>query len=196
MRSATISLIWRATSGEMIWQGAPYAPATPRDSIDAGVGMIHQKLLLPHLSIAENIFVGRYPKKAGRIDHSTMEDQAAGGLQRLGLNVPASRVVEGLSTANQQLIEIAKALALNAKLLILDEPTAALGSEKTQKLFEQIARLRAEGANLVIASVEPQVEEAAARLRDCRGCGLRCHRPGPCHGALRPRRGDLCPRHC
>lgn len=141
------------SSGEMTWQGAPYAPANPREAIDAGVGMIHQELLLlPHLSIAENIFVGRYPMKAGRVDRREMERRAHQGLQRLGLDVSPRRLVEGLSTASQQLIEIAKALTLNARLLILDEPTAALGGEETKLLFRQIERLKSEGVGIVYIS--------------------------------------------
>ena len=143
----------RPSSGEMTWQGAPFAPVTPRDAIDAGVGMIHQELmLLPHLTIAENVFVGRYPKKNGLVDRKAMEEKARKGLNRLGLDVSATRLVEGLSTANQQLIEIAKALTLNARLLILDEPTAALGGEETRKLFEQINRLRADGVGIIYIS--------------------------------------------
>jgi len=141
------------TSGEMTWLGKPYAPAKPSDAIDLGVCMIHQELLLlPHLSIAENMFVGRYPMKAGRIDRKLMEERAYAGLQRLGLDISPRRLVAGLSTANQQLIEIAKALTLNAKLLIFDEPTAALGGEETALLFEQIDRLRSEGVGIIYIS--------------------------------------------
>ena len=141
------------SSGEMTWLGAPYAPASPREAIDAGVGMIHQELLLlPHLSIAENIFVGRYPMKAGRVDRREMERRAHAGLERLGLDISPRRTVHGLSTANQQLIEIAKALTLNAKLLILDEPTAALGGEETKLLFDQIERLKSEGVGIIYIS--------------------------------------------
>lgn len=141
------------SSGEMTWLGAPYAPASPREAIDAGVGMIHQELLLlPHLSIAENIFVGRYPMKAGRVDRHEMERRAHAGLERLGLDISPRRTVHGLSTANQQLIEIAKALTLNAKLLILDEPTAALGGEETKLLFDQIERLKSEGVGIIYIS--------------------------------------------
>ncbi|MBL9059473.1 MAG: sugar ABC transporter ATP-binding protein, partial [Mangrovicoccus sp.] len=76
------------SSGAMSWLGAPYAPASPRAAIDAGVGMIHQELkLLPELSIAENVFVGRYLTKGGRIDRQGMEDRAHAGLQRLGLDI-------------------------------------------------------------------------------------------------------------
>ncbi len=141
------------SSGTMTWQGADYAPANPREALDSGVGMIHQELLLlPHLSIAENIFVGRYPTRAGLVDRRAMEERARSGLQRLGLDVSPRRMVEGLSTANQQLIEIAKALTLNARLLILDEPTAALGGDETTKLFEQIERLKADGVGIIYIS--------------------------------------------
>ncbi|WP_180898876.1 sugar ABC transporter ATP-binding protein [Martelella soudanensis] len=141
------------TSGTMTWQGAPYAPANPREAIDAGVGMIHQELLLlPHLTIAENIFVGRYPMRNGRLDRAEMNRRAHHGLERLGLDISPRRKVENLSTASQQLIEIAKALTLNAKLLILDEPTAALGGEETRLLFKQIERLKAEGVGIIYIS--------------------------------------------
>lgn len=141
------------SSGEMTWQGATFAPANPREAIDAGVAMIHQELLLlPHLSIAENIFVGRYPMRGVVVDRNQMEERAQRGLGRLGLDISPRRMVEGLSTANQQLIEIAKALTLNAKLLILDEPTAALGGDETNLLFEQIDRLRSEGVGIMYIS--------------------------------------------
>ncbi|OCW57020.1 sugar ABC transporter ATP-binding protein [Hoeflea olei] len=151
--SRIISGADQPSSGQMTWLGAAYAPATPRAAMDAGVGMIHQELqLLPQLSIAENVFVGRYLTSGGRIDRRAMEERAYTGLQRLGLDVSPSRLVEGLSTAKQQLIEIAKALTLNARLLILDEPTAALGGEETQLLFRQIERLKADGVGIIYIS--------------------------------------------
>lgn len=151
--SNIISGAVQPSSGEMTWQGAAYAPANPRAAIDAGVGMIHQELkLLPQLSVAENVFVGRYLTKGRLIDRRAMEERAYNGLQRLGLEISPKRKVEGLSTANQQLIEIAKALTLNARLLILDEPTAALGGEETQLLFRQIERLKADGVGIIYIS--------------------------------------------
>lgn len=147
--SGTVS----ATSGSMTWLNQPYAPENPRAAIDSGVGMIHQELLLlPQLSIAENIFVGRYPTKDGRVDRKEMRERAHRGLQRLGLDISPKRLVDGLSTANQQLVEIAKALTLDAKLLILDEPTAALGTEETKLLFKQINRLKEEGVGIIYIS--------------------------------------------
>ncbi|HPE60365.1 MAG TPA: sugar ABC transporter ATP-binding protein [Thiolinea sp.] len=154
------------SAGEMTWQGAPYAPANPREAIDSGVGMIHQELLLlPHLSIAENIFVGRYPMKGGRIDRREMEQRASQGLQRLGLDISPRRKVDGLATASQQLIEIAKALTLNARMLIFDEPTAALGGEETRQLFEQIHRLKAEGVGMIYISHRlEEIKQIADRI--------------------------------
>lgn len=139
--------------GEMVWLGNPYQPASPKEAKNAGIGLIHQELrLLPHLTIAENVFVGRYPTKLGIVNRKLMEAKATEQLQRLGLKLPATRKVHGLSTASQQLIEIAKALTLNARLLILDEPTAALGGEETQLLFSQIERLKSEGVGIIYIS--------------------------------------------
>ena len=141
------------SEGTMTWLGQPYAPASPREAIDKGVVLIHQELkLLPELSIAENVFIGRWPMKNGVVDRTQMVRRAQEQLARLNLRIPATRKVAGLSTANQQLIEIAKALALNAKLLILDEPTAALGGAETEALFEQVRKLRAEGVGIVYIS--------------------------------------------
>lgn len=141
------------SEGSMTWLGQDYAPASPREAIDKGVVLIHQELkLLPELSIAENVFIGRWPMKNGVVDRAQMVRRAQEQLSRLNLHIPATRKVGGLSTANQQLIEIAKALALNAKLLILDEPTAALGGAETEGLFEQVRKLRAEGVGIIYIS--------------------------------------------
>lgn len=154
------------SAGKMTWQGADYAPSSPREAIDAGVGMIHQELmLLPHLSIAENVFVGRYPTRYGAVGRAEMERRAKQGLLRLGLDVSPRRLVDGLSTASQQLIEIAKALTLDAKMLILDEPTAALGGEETKLLFQQIARLKAEGVGIIYISHRlEEIKQIADRI--------------------------------
>ncbi|WP_210529297.1 sugar ABC transporter ATP-binding protein [Rubellimicrobium arenae] len=141
------------STGAMTLDGQPYAPASPRQAIDTGVALIHQELkLLPHLTIAENVFVGRWPMKGGKIDRAAMVRRAEEQLQRLGLMIPATRQVEGLSTAQQQLVEIAKALALKARVLILDEPTASLGGAETDLLFAQIDKLRSEGVGIIYIS--------------------------------------------
>ena len=139
--------------GRMWWQGEPYAPKAPSDALHAGIGLIHQEMrLLPELTIAENVFVGRLPMKAGRIDSAAMIERSQRQLRRLGLNVPATRKVGTLRVSAQQQVEIAKALTLDARLLILDEPTAALGDDETERLFEQIRRLKAEGVSFIYVS--------------------------------------------
>ncbi len=139
--------------GLMWWQGKPYAPQAPADALHAGIGLIHQEMrLLPELTIAENVFVGRIPMKNGRVDTASMIERSQRQLHRLGLNVPATRKVGTLRVAAQQQVEIAKALTLNARLLILDEPTAALGDEETDRLFEQVQRLKAEGVSFIYVS--------------------------------------------
>jgi ribose transport system ATP-binding protein len=159
------------TSGEMTWRGASFAPADPRQALDVGVGLIHQELrLLPHLTIAENVYVGRYPMKGGMVDRAAMGQGATEQLRRLGLTLPATRRVAGLSTANQQLIEIAKALARDAKLLTLDEPTASLGGAEVDLLFGQIRKLRSEGVGIIYISHRleeiHQIADRVVVLRD------------------------------
>ena len=137
----------------MLWQGQPYAPQAPVDALHVGIGLIHQEMrLLPELTIAENIFVGRLPMKGGRLDTAGMVARAQVQLERLGLDVSATQKVGTLSVAAQQQVEIAKALTLDARLLILDEPTAALGDKETDRLFEQIHRLKAEGVSFIYVS--------------------------------------------
>lgn len=152
------------TEGQMQWQGRPYAPASPSDALNAGLGLIHQEMrLLPELSIAENIFVGRLPVRGGRIDNLEMFRRAGEQLKRLGLNVTPATKVKHLRVAAQQQVEIAKALTLNAQFLILDEPTAALGGEETDRLFEQVERLKKEGVSFIYIS--HRLEEIA-RIAD------------------------------
>ncbi|MCF8978048.1 ATP-binding cassette domain-containing protein, partial [Pseudomonas syringae] len=150
LSSIIAGLVPPESGGSMIWQGEAYAPASPGAALDSGIGLIHQEIrLLPELSIAENMFVGRLPTRFGRVDRAFMEAEAQKQLDRLGLKVSATRKVAGLSVAAQQLVEIAKALTLKASLLILDEPTAALGGEETEKLFAQVDRLKAEGVSFI-----------------------------------------------
>ncbi len=162
--SSIIAGLIQPDTGQMTWEGAPYAPASPGAALEAGVGLIHQEMrLLPDLSIAENVFVGRLPMRAGRVDRAAMQRRADEQLHRLGLEVPSTRLVRTLRVAAQQQVEIAKALTLKARLLILDEPTAALGGAETEHLFEQVERLRAEGVSFIYIS--HRLEEIA-RIAD------------------------------
>src|SRR4051812_17099422 len=143
----------QSDTGEMWWNGQPYAPSAPSDALDAGIGLIHQEMrLLPDLSISENVFVGRQLMSGGRIDRKEMDRRAQEQIRRLGLDVSPKRLVSSLRVAAQQQVEIAKALTLNARLLILDEPTAALGEEETDHLFAQVDALRKEGVSFIYVS--------------------------------------------
>jgi len=151
--SSIIAGLFPPSKGTMTWEDRPYAPTRPGEAIEAGVGLIHQEMrLLPDLSIAENVFVGRLLMKGGRIDRETMNERAAEQLHRLGLDVPPTTLVRTLRVAAQQQVEIAKALTLKARLLILDEPTAALGGEETDRLFAQIDQLRKQGVSFIYIS--------------------------------------------
>ena len=151
--ASIISGLVRPTIGTMTWRGRDYAPNAPADALSAGIGLIHQEMqLLRDLSIAENVFVGRLPMRGGRIDRELINRRAAEQLRRLGLEASPMTLVRDLRVAAQQQVEIAKALTLNARLLIFDEPTAALGAEETERLFEQIGRLKAEGVSFIYIS--------------------------------------------
>jgi ribose transport system ATP-binding protein len=115
--------------------------------------------LLPELSIAENIFVGRMPMKGWRIDRDAMNTIASLQLRRLGLEIAPTEPVRNLPIAAQQQVEIVKALVRNARLLILDEPTAALGAAETDRLFEQIERLKRDG--VAFLSISHRLDEIA-----------------------------------
>ena len=151
--SAIIAGAVSPSSGEMFWGGRPYAPTSPGSAIAHGIGLIHQEMrLLPELSVAENVFVGRLPVRGGKVDRREMNRLAGEQLQRLGLDIPLTKRVKSLSIAAQQQVEIAKALCLHSRLLILDEPTTALGAAETDRLFAQIHRLREEGVSFIYIS--------------------------------------------
>lgn len=151
--SNIIAGVFPSDTGSMTWQGQPYAPQAPGDALAAGISLIHQEMrLLPELSIAENVFVGRQLVKGGRLDRAEMNRRAQEQIQRLGLDVSPNRLVGTLRVAAQQQVEIAKALAFDSRLLLLDEPTAALGAEETDHLFERIDALRAEGVSFIYVS--------------------------------------------
>jgi rhamnose transport system ATP-binding protein len=126
----------------------------PADARDAGISIIYQEpTLFPDLSVAENIFLGRQPVSAGRrIDRAQMRREAAKIFARLGVVLNPGRLARGLSVADQQIVEIAKALSFNARVLVMDEPTAALTSVEVERLFEVVRTLRRDGAAVLFIS--------------------------------------------
>ncbi|MDP9091757.1 MAG: sugar ABC transporter ATP-binding protein [Actinomycetota bacterium] len=146
--------VHHADSGEMFIEGEPVQFSGPADAQAAGVSIIYQEpSLFPDLTVAENIFMGRQPVGAGRrIDRHAMERASKEIFIRLGVALDPTRVARGLSVADQQIVEIAKALSFNAQVLVMDEPTAALTSVETLRLFEVIKTLRVQGAAVLFIS--------------------------------------------
>jgi ABC-type sugar transport system ATPase subunit len=146
--------VHRRDAGDFELQGRPVDFASTAESKAAGVAVIYQEpTLFPDLSVAENIFMGRHPLRGGRrIDRTRMYAESEALFARLGVSIDPRRVANGLSIADQQLIEIAKAISLDAKLLVMDEPTAALSGNEVARLFAVARSLRDEGRALVFIS--------------------------------------------
>ena len=134
--------------------GYPVAFRTTAESKAAGIAVIYQEpTLFPDLSVTENIFMGRQPIGSfRRIDRAAMLDEVAGLMDRLGVAIDPERPAESLSIADQQIIEIAKAISLDARILIMDEPTAALSGVEVDRLFAVARSLRDEGRALMFIS--------------------------------------------
>jgi len=144
-------------AGSMTFDGKPYVPRTPSDAVSAGIAFIHQELnLFTNLSIAENIFLGAFPQRRGfpfvGIDRAAMRRQSEALLEAVDLKVKPESPVEQLAPGERQLVEIAKALQLDARLIIFDEPTTSLTTRETRKLFEIMQRLRERGTTLIYIS--------------------------------------------
>ncbi|MDN5707414.1 MAG: sugar ABC transporter ATP-binding protein [Corynebacterium casei] len=140
-------------SGKILIDGTEVTIASTNDSEAYGIATIHQELnLVPTLSVAENIMLGRTPKRFGLVNYKHLNAQAQAALNLIGLDVPLKQKVGELGIAKQQLIEIAKALSMNARILILDEPTAALTGKEVDALFAILDELKAKGVAMVFIS--------------------------------------------
>jgi rhamnose transport system ATP-binding protein len=146
--------VHRRDAGEFVLEGQSVDFHSTAESKAAGVAVIYQEpTLFPDLSVTENIFMGRQPLgRLGRINRSAMYAEAEVLFARLGVRIDPRRPAEGLSIADQQIIEIAKAISLDAKVLVMDEPTAALSGVEVERLFTVARGLRDEGRALVFIS--------------------------------------------
>jgi rhamnose transport system ATP-binding protein len=144
----------RRDSGEMHVNGAPVDFHSPHDARDAGIAVIYQEpTLFPDLSVAENVVMGYHPLGAlKRIDRRAMHRRVQDLLDRLGVRLDPERPVRGLSIADQQIVEIAKALSFDARVLIMDEPTAALSGAEVERLFNVVRTLREQDAAVLFIS--------------------------------------------
>lgn len=144
---------YTATSGEILIDGKPFHIRTPKDALSAGITLIYQEMqLAPNLTVAENIFLGSELSHGGLVQRKEMLVQAQKVIDRLGAQFNASDKVMTLTIAEQQQVEIARALHRNSRILVMDEPTAALSSRETHRLFELIMRLRDEGMAIIYIS--------------------------------------------
>lgn len=180
--SKILSGIVAPDSGSLLLNGSSAVFAHPREAIEAGIGIVHQELCLAeNLTIAENICLGREPTRLGMLDFGAMRATAQHALDRLGSTLSPSRTVSSLSAAERQLVEIARVLSYNAKLLIFDEPTSSLSDNEAHALLLLIKRLKSEGVSVLYVSHRlPEVQEISDRvvaLRDGRNSGE--ERQGP-----------------
>ncbi|GIJ09685.1 sugar ABC transporter ATP-binding protein [Micromonospora andamanensis] len=140
--------------GTVEFAGQPRVFGGPRDAQRAGIGIIHQEFnLLPERTVAENVYLGHEPKRRGLVDRRQMLSRTRDLLATIGETaLPADAVVGRLGVAQQQVVEIAKALALDARLLIMDEPTAALADHEVELLYGLVRRLQRQGIGLLYVS--------------------------------------------
>jgi len=165
--------IYRRDSGDITYNGASVDFLSPREAQAAGIGIIHQELqLMNHLTVAQNIFIGREPKKALGLllDEDRLNRQAAELLAHMNVSLDPRTNVGGLTVAKQQMVEIAKALSFNSRVLIMDEPTAALNNREIAELFKMIRELKARGVGVIYISHKmdelKQISDRVTVLRD------------------------------
>ena len=140
-------------AGELRLLGRPVAFRAPVEARDAGIGVIHQELqLVPQMSVAENVVLGRWPRGGAGVDFDRARKIAAEVLPTIGFHLSVDTLVEALSTGQQQLVEIGRALAFQSKILILDEPTASLSNSEAERLMELVQDLKSRGLGILYVS--------------------------------------------
>ena len=146
--------VYQPDSGTLEVAGQQVTLHGPAAARAAGIAVIYQEpTLFPDLTVAENMFIGRQPLRSGRrIDRRAMQDEAGAIFKRLGVRLDPARLARGLSIADQQVVEIGKALSLDARVIVMDEPTAALSAAEVDRLFEVVRTLRANGAAVLFIS--------------------------------------------
>jgi rhamnose transport system ATP-binding protein len=146
--------VYQPDSGTLEVAGQQVTLHGPAAARAAGIAVIYQEpTLFPDLTVAENMFIGRQPLRSGRrIDRRAMQDETGAIFKRLGVPLDPARLARGLPIADQQVVEIGKALSLDARVIVMDEPTAALSAAEVNRLFEVVRTLRANGAAVLFIS--------------------------------------------
>lgn len=167
----------RPDEGEMWLDGTPYQPRNPMDARRAGVAMIYQELSLArHLSVAENILLGMEPGAGPLMGWRQIRQTAANAMRQLGRpDIPLDAAVGRLSIASQQLVEIARAIAVGCRVLVLDEPTSSLTRRDIELLFDLVRRLKSQGISVIYIShfleEVKEISDTFAVLRDGKSVG-------------------------
>ncbi|HEY3412561.1 MAG TPA: sugar ABC transporter ATP-binding protein [Armatimonadota bacterium] len=158
--------VYPRDAGEIKLNGEPFLAKSPGHAQELGVSTVYQEVnLIPTLSVAENIYLGRQPMKFGRIDWKSIKRGAEEALRRLDITVDVSRTLSSCSIAIQQMVAIARALDLSAKLLILDEPTSSLDPDEVERLFALMRRLKEDGLGIIfVTHFLGQVYEVCDRI--------------------------------
>ena len=139
--------------GSVLLEGAPIFPKSPQDAQRLGISTVYQEVnLCPNLSVAENIYIGREPKKRGSIDWKKINRDSRALLDRFSLDIDVTKNLDSYSVAVQQMVAIARAVDISAKVLILDEPTSSLSSVEVEKLFEVMNMLKAQGMGILFVT--------------------------------------------
>ncbi len=156
----------RPDGGTILLNGRPQAFRSPLEAQHAGISTVYQEVnLIPNLSVAENLYLGRQPMRFGRIDRRAVRAGAERALERVGLRIDTARPLASCSIAVQQLVAIARALDVSARVLILDEPTSSLDAAEVRSLFNVIRRIQADGLGIVfITHFIDQVYAIADRI--------------------------------
>ena len=146
--------VYQPDAGALLADGLQITLHGPAAALAAGIAVIYQEpALFPDLSVAENMFIGRQPlASARRIDRRAMRTEAAAIFARLGVQLDPARIARGLSIADQQVVEIGKAISLEARVIVMDEPTAALSAAEVDRLFDVVRTLRAAGTAVLFIS--------------------------------------------
>lgn len=140
-------------SGEIWFEGKKIEHMTPKQIQELGISTIYQEFnLIPYLDVAENIFLGKEPLRHGLLDAKELYRRTTEILTELGLNIQAHDLISNLSVAKQQMVEVAKALAFGAKVIIMDEPTAALTGKEIENLFRMIRQITSKGGSIIYIS--------------------------------------------
>lgn len=172
-----ITGVYTMDSGQIYWDGKPVAIHNYQDCQKLGIACIYQELsVIPPLTVAQNIYLGREPKKFGLIDYKKMNEMTEKLIKQYDFPLKPTTVVENLGIGQRQLIEILKGLSVNARLLIMDEPTASLSGNEAVRLFEIIQTLRDKGVSIIYISHRLEevyrLSDRLTILRDGRNAGI------------------------